>query len=155
VCCGSSGGLKARGANQGPAGPAGAAGAAGVVPGLVTVDSAQVTIPAGQTSYDAMPSGFDATCPSGYSVIGTGYNAGIGKADFVLAYSAFVGGFIENNSSISIQAYLQAIWAQVPGGSSGANIVGHRLSERALYQADLTHAASALRCSRKAGARLG
>lgn len=124
---------------QGPQGPTGPAGPAGVVPALVTVDSPQITIPAGQTSYDVLPTGFEATCPTGDSVIGTGFNAGIGKADFVIAYGTFVGGFIENSTTIPIQAHLQAICGQVTGGSSGAYAV-HRFSQQAAYQADLKRA---------------
>jgi hypothetical protein len=128
--------------HQGPQGPAGPAGPAGVVPALVTVDSPQITIPAGQTSYNVLPTGFEATCPSGDSVIGTGFNAGIGKADFVIAYGTFVGGFIENSTPIPIQAHLQAVCGQVAGGSSGAYAV-HRFSQLAAYQADLRRAALA------------
>jgi hypothetical protein len=61
---------------------------------------------------------------------------------FLINYGSFVGGYIYNNGSITTQVYVQASCGQVPGGSSGAYLAGHRLSPAALYEADLKRAAS-------------
>ena len=132
----------ARGATgaRGPAGVAGAPGAPGspgapgVVPGLITVDSPQETISSANPYTDL---NLRATCPSGYSVVGTGVNdGGVGDIGFVISYGTFVGGFISNLTSVSVQVYVQAICGQVAGGSSGANAV-HRAAAEARYEADL------------------
>lgn len=123
---------------QGPQGAQGAQGANGLVPGLVTVDSPKITLAPGQTRYDVMPTGFTANCPSGYSVVGTGFNADVGKADFVLSYGTFVGGFFENPSSINVTVYAQGICGQVSGGSAGAN--ARSSGPLAAYRADLVQA---------------
>lgn len=68
------------------------------------------------------PGGFDgapvAQCPSGYVVVGTGFNASIGEAGFVLAYGTFVGGFFSNSSSLTIEAQVQALCARSSGGGA-------------------------------------
>jgi hypothetical protein len=125
----------------GPPGAAGAAGAPGVVPAIITVDSPKVDVPNGSNTYDVDPSGFQATCPSGYSVLGTGFDdGGIGNVGFVLSYGQFVGGFISNNSGIDDSSvYVQAICGQVPAGSSGANAV-HASGAEGQYHAALSQA---------------
>jgi hypothetical protein len=110
--------------NTGPMGPAGANGANGangVVPQIVTVESEQLTLQPGQTSYDVDPINFQANCPAGYSVLGTGFDGPFDAVGgFVKAYGTFVGGFFENDSLIPLQAQVQAICGQVPGGSIGS-----------------------------------
>lgn len=94
------------------------------------VQSETLNIPPGATSYDADPSNYRASCPSGYAVIGTGYNAGIGKETFTLDYGGFfVGGFVINDTSITIQTYLQAICGQIPQGATMA------VASRAVFDA--------------------
>jgi hypothetical protein len=107
---------------RGYTGATGATGAAGTVPAIVTVDSPAEVLPPG-TYTDA---NLVVYCPSGYYVLGTGFNAGgIGTVGFVLDYGNFVGGFISNQSSapISSGVYVQAICGVVAGGSSGAHAV--------------------------------
>ena len=129
----------ARGATgaRGPAGVAGAPGAPGapgVVPGLITVDSPEETISSANPYTDL---DLQATCPSGYSVVGTGVNdGGVGDIGFVISYGTFVGGFISNETSVPVQVHVQAICGQVAGGSSGANAI-HRAAAEARYDADL------------------
>jgi hypothetical protein len=95
----------------GPAGPAGSAGAAGPagpagIANVVTVTSATQIIPPG-----GYTTGMRANCPAGMTVVGTGFNTGIGNADFVLSFGTFVGAFFDNDVSISIEPYVQAICA--------------------------------------------
>lgn len=133
----------------GPAGAAGAAGAAGS-PGLLalkTVDSPEVTLAAGQSTYDVAPDSFQATCPAGFTVVGSGFNATVGHVSFVKSYGTMVGGFIYNDTGISIKVSVQAICAQLPVGTSTSRSVrgaGATLSPgSARFQADLTAARSA------------
>jgi hypothetical protein len=101
----------------GPAGPAGAAGPAGPAGSLsvVTVTSPhQFLAPGGTTSL------MRADCPAGMTVVGTGFNTGIGNADFVLSYGTFVGAFIDNDVNITIEAYVQAVCASGATNAGGA-----------------------------------
>jgi hypothetical protein len=99
-----------------------------------------LTLPVGSSTYDVDPNNFQATCPSGYSVLGTGFSAGIGSVSFVIAYGTFVGGFIYNDSSIPVTGvYLQAICGRVPAGSTGAN-AADLASPEATYHARLRQA---------------
>jgi len=117
---------KALKGNRGPRGYSGSNGAQGATgapgsPGilsLTTVDSPKVTIPPGGNSYDADPNGLQAQCPAGYTVVGTGVNTGIGNLDFVQKFGTLVGGFVDNDTSITIQASVQAICAQLPPGAA-------------------------------------
>jgi hypothetical protein len=104
-----------------------------VVPAIITVDSPkEVVAPGSYTDIN-----LNAICPSGYSVLGTGFNAeGVGTVGFVLSYGTFVGGFISNQSSVTITVYVQAICGVVPSGSSGAN-ARHASSSGAQYQRDV------------------
>lgn len=92
----------------GPAGPAGATGPAGPagISNVVTVRSPSQVLPPGGYTTDMR-----ANCPAGMTVVGTGFNTGIGNADFVLSYGTFVGAFFDNDVSISIESYVQAICA--------------------------------------------
>lgn len=120
---------------QGPTGPTGPAGAAGGPGKEDTVISETLTLQPGQSSYDVDPNNFQANCPSGEVVIGTGFNAGIGQADDVLSYTFFVGGFFYNNSSIAYQVHLQAICAPVSYGMMAS--IAHRATSETTYHADL------------------
>lgn len=99
----------------GPRGPAGA------VPQIVLVQSEPLTLNPGQSSYDVDPNNFEATCPAGYTVIGTGFNGPFPPTGgFVQNYGTFVGGFFANESSIQVtDIYLQATCGQVPAGYTG------------------------------------
>lgn len=125
----------------GPRGPRGFTGASGSVGGVISVDSPTITLQPGDTSFDVDPNGFQATCPSGYSVIGTGFDGGIGNVDFVLAFGAFVGGFIDNSTSVPFDVHLQAICAAVSSsGAAGASDGG--LSPAQQYRQALVAAAA-------------
>jgi hypothetical protein len=109
----------------GPAGPAGAPGAAGPAgpagsTNIVTVTSPHQTLPPG-----GYTSSMRAICPAGTVVVGTGFNTGIGNADLVASYGTFVGGFIDNDTSITIEAYVQAICAS--GAADGGGTRALRL----------------------------
>jgi hypothetical protein len=133
---------------RGPRGYTGATGPSGVVPAIVTVDSPKETLNPGDNTFTVDPNGFQATCPSGYTVLGTGFDAaGVGQVGFVIAYGTFVGGFISNPSSIQIQVHLQATCGVVPGGSSGAYAV-HGPSSAAQYGAMLKAASTASSAAR-------
>ena len=102
------------------------------------MDSETLTLQPGQTSYDVDPDNFQANCPAGYTVLGTGFNAGgIGTVGFVEAYGSFVGGFVNNDTSVPFQVHLEAICGAVPGGAQIASV---RPSAEHAYQAMLKQA---------------
>lgn len=105
----------ARGAQgaQGIPGPQGPAGPAATV-SIVTVSGPRQAVPPGGTT-----TGLRADCPPGMVVVGTGINTGIGNADFVLSYGTFVGGFVDNDVSITIEPYVQAICASGVANGGG------------------------------------
>jgi hypothetical protein len=109
---------------------------------VTTVDGPELTLQPGQTSYEvehATGQDLRANCPNGTSVIGTGFDGGIGETDFVLSYESFVGGFFTNDTSIDYTVQVQAVC----GGGSVASAVsarGRAHAERS-YQADLGAAA--------------
>ena len=115
---------------QGIAGPQGPAGPAATV-SVVTVSGPHQFIPPGGTS-----TGLRAECPAGMVVVGTGINTGIGNADFVLSYGRFVGGFVDNDVSITIEAYVQAICASGVADGGGTSAAGAASSERAFKSAE-------------------
>ena len=94
---------------QGPQGPQGPAGPAATV-GVVALTGPIQSVPPGGNTLNMR-----ATCPAGTVVVGTGINTGIGNADFVLSFGTFVGGFVHNDTSITIQASVQAICASGVG----------------------------------------
>ena len=115
------------------------------MPQIVTVTSPHETLNPGQTTYDVDPNGFQATCPSGYTVIGTGYNGSAGLTAFVLDFGPFVGGFVYNDTSVQLTSvYVQAICAVVPGGSTGSHAADRRslASSEAAYHAQLKREAA-------------
>jgi hypothetical protein len=83
-----------------------------------------------------------ANCPAGMTVVGTGINTGIGNADFLLSYGTFVGGFVDNDTSITIEAYVQAICASGVGNGGGTARAAIRgaSSPTARFAADLAAA---------------
>ena len=85
---------------------------------LKTVKSPEISLPTGYSTYDLAPSTFQATCPAGYAVVGTGFSSSVASPAFVLGYGTFVGGFIYNDSGITVKVSVQAICAQVPAGTS-------------------------------------
>src|SRR4051794_15525312 len=93
---------------QGPQGPAGPK----TLSNVQYVESQHVRLQPGQHTVDAVGVGnFRANCPTGTTVVGTAFNAGIGNVDYVQAFGTFVGGFIKNDTSVPFDVYLQAICA--------------------------------------------
>jgi len=125
---------------QGAPGAPGAPGSPGIL-SLTTIDSPKVTIPPGSTSYDADPNGLQAQCPAGYTVVGTGANTGIGNLDFVQKFGTLVGGFVDNDTSITIQAFVEAICAQLPPGVASTRSA----DDAARFEAQARLTAAALR----------
>jgi hypothetical protein len=116
-----------------------------VRPQVVVAHSTQLTLQPGQSTYDIDPTDFNAVCPSGYTVPGTGFNASIGNADFVQSYGTFVGGLIANDSGVeSSPVFLQATCGVVPGGVSTA--AAH--ASAADYHTTLEQVATALSAPR-------
>ena len=71
--------------------------------------SADVTLTSGEYG----PSAY-AVCPSGTSVIGTGFYSSLASVGFVEAFSGFVGGYFDNQSLITLTGlHVQAICASV------------------------------------------
>lgn len=106
--------------STGPAGPTGLTGATGA-PGIValkTVSSPEINLPTNSDTYTIAGTAFRASCPAGYAVVGTGFNSSVASPGFVLGYGTFVGGFIYNDSGITVKVTVQAICAQVPAGTS-------------------------------------
>lgn len=124
----------------GAMGPQGPAGSAATV-SLTDVDSPTLTLAPGQTTFDVDPSGFEADCPAGDAVYGTGFDSGgVGRPGFALAYGSFVGGFIYNDSSVTIQVSVQAICGPAAGATSNARA---RSAAGTRYQQDVKRAAAA------------
>jgi hypothetical protein len=134
---------KALKGNRGPRGFDGADGLNGVpgAPGspgilaLKTVESPPVTIPPGGTSFGVDPNSLEAQCPPGFTVVGTGVDTGIGNVDLLKKYGTFVGGFVDNDTSITIQAAVQAICAQLGPGATDTRAA---TDDRAAFRADAT-----------------
>jgi hypothetical protein len=127
-------GLLADIAAPGPAGPPGAAGTTGPagpagIADVVTVTSpTQIVPPGGYTT------GMRANCPAGTTVVGVGFNTGIGNADFVLSYGTFVGAFFDNDVNISIEPYVQAICASSTTSGAVAASVRSRAADLGRFQ---------------------
>jgi hypothetical protein len=108
---------------QGPAGSTGATGATGIA-GITTVSSPELTLAPGEFS----PIGtLIAQCPAGSTVIGTGFDdGGVTEVGFVQKYGTFVGGFIANETGITVtDISVQAICA------SGSGVVDRAVTGRA------------------------
>lgn len=99
------------------------------------VDSQTVHLQPGETTVDAVgPGNFEADCPSGYVVVGTGFNAGIGNVDYVQSFGTFVGGFVDNDTSVDFDVSLQAICAR--GSAAGTASLRERNRAHARYRRD-------------------
>ena len=124
----------------GTPGTPGAAGTNGVIPQIQIVDSPKLTLAPGQTSYDVQQTGFQATCPAGYTVLGTGFSGPFpSTGGFVLDYGTFVGGFFANDSSITVQnVYVEAMCGAVPSGYVGSAVARRVNTAEASYQTQLT-----------------
>jgi hypothetical protein len=105
------------------------------------VSAPALTIPPGSTSFDVEPPNWEAQCPSGMVVLGTGFDGPFNEVGgFVRNYGTLVGGFFENDSLIPISnVTVQAICGQVPGGATGAakDARAGGGSAQARYEADL------------------
>lgn len=114
------------------------------MPQIKLVQSPHETLNPGQNTFNVDPNGFQATCPRGYTVIGTGFNAIIGKATDVENFGGFfVGGFVINDTTIQLTGiYLQAMCGVVPGGAVAASAGASRAAEEAKYQAAIKRLAA-------------
>jgi hypothetical protein len=124
---------------QGAQGPQGVAGAAGLLPTTTEVTSPTLTLPAGTNSDQIGGSSWQANCPAGDQVIGTGFDdGGIGQVGFVEAFGTFVGGIIFNETGVADSGVqLQAICGPIPGV---AGIASARSVQEARYDAYLRRA---------------
>jgi hypothetical protein len=69
----------------------------------------------------------NANCPSGWVVVGTGFDDGaVMTVGFVDSFHYFVDGYIYNNSNVSSQYQWQAICAQSSSASAAAVSQGHQ-----------------------------
>jgi hypothetical protein len=126
----------------GSPGSPGAPGQPGFVSGVVSVKSAKVTLQPGQNTFGVDPSGFDANCPAGQVVIGTGFDdGGVAQVGFVESYGNFVGGFISNSSSVTVAVEVQALCAAA--GADYANAVHANATRASTYAIDARRAAAA------------
>ena len=126
---------------QGPQGPAAAAG----VGQTQLVGSPQVTLQPGQNTYDVAPNTFQASCPSGYTATGTGFNGdGAATTTYLESYGFFVGGFLVNDSSIPATVQIFAVCA--PGSSGLAPAIRNASSSlESQYHAELRDIAAKAR----------
>jgi hypothetical protein len=131
--------LHGRQGARGPRGPQGPAGQSGLASHVSNVQSEMLTLQPGQTSFDVDPNNFEATCPAGQTVVGTGFNGPFPvTGGFVEAFGTFVGGFFANESSIPVTAQVEAICAAVPDASAASA----RAAGVDRYHAMLKHAES-------------
>jgi hypothetical protein len=123
---------------RGSRGPRGFRGPAGVVPQIAVVESPHITLNPGQTTFEVDPNGFQANCPAGETVLGTGFDdGGVGSVGFVESFGVLVGGFISNSSSVPTTVFLQGICGFVPGGAVAASARAVKATGEANYQAAL------------------
>jgi hypothetical protein len=100
---------------QGPVGPAGPAGPG--LSGFTTVESVSIDLLPGHITTVA----FNAYCPAGTRVLGTGFYNSIATVGFVKSYGTFVGGVFFNETGVTANdVHLQAICAAVPAGAVAA-----------------------------------
>ena len=82
---------------------------------------------------------FNAHCPTGSVVVGTGFNGPFDEVGgFVKSYHTFVGGFFENDSYISLTGEVEAICAQ--SGASAASIAALHRGDLRRWHADIARA---------------
>jgi hypothetical protein len=109
---------------QGPAGPSGLA-------GIQAVESSHFSLAPGGYSPNV-----SAQCPPGKVVIGTGFDSSVAHTSFVKSYTYFVGGFIYNDSGITVtDLHFQAICASPTGA-----VASSAKPRRSAYDADRLHA---------------
>src|ERR1700748_3408945 len=89
-----------------------------------TVVSEKLTLAPGQSSYDVDPNNFQANCPRGEVVVGTGFSADGALPFGVESYTYFVGGFFYNETSAPLQVYLQAVCSPLYYGKQQAAVHG-------------------------------
>jgi hypothetical protein len=111
--------------------------AGGALRGVRIVSSGTISVPPGSSTYDVRPSGWTAECPSGYTVIGTGFEADFGDMWSVTAYETFVGGFGTNDASINADFEVQAICARTGTGASAVWSTSEQRETRTRYAADV------------------
>jgi len=126
---------------RGPRGKTGPRGPAGIL-ALKTVSSPEITLAPDFSTYDVAPETFEATCPSGWAVVGTGFTGSVGHTSFVNSYGTLVGGFIYNDTGISIEVSVQAICAKVPSGTSVTRTASDAADR---FEADAAAAQAAVR----------
>ena len=107
--------------NAGPQGPQGARGPAGFSD-VVIVESEHTLTPGDNTQSGEGR----ADCPSGYEVVGTGFNASVGGVAFVLSYQFFVGSFFYNDTSITYDVMVQAICSPAQASAARASRADRR-----------------------------
>ena len=133
--------------NRGPRGAQGAQGAQGAtgssgIASIVEVQGADLTLAAG--TFGGAP---NATCPSGYVVVGTGWNGVLGDVGgFVKSYHTFVGGWFDNQyASISLNVSVQAICAQLSSVSATSlSAQSNGVNGTRQYKADIAEARQAV-----------
>ena len=120
-------------------------GAAGGIATVAQVTSPMLTLAPGQTTFDVDPSGtWQANCPAGETAIGTGFNASVGQVAFVEAFGRFVGGFIINPTSVTIQVTVQAICGET-SGSGGLVRGSSRVASEGRYDSMLATSEAAFK----------
>jgi hypothetical protein len=104
---------------RGPEGLRGPQGPSGVVAFTVAESPYEDLPPGGVTSDN-----FDANCPSGSRVVGTGFYSSVADVGFVKEYGSFAGGIMFNNTGITVHGvHIQAMCMQFASGTSGAQKV--------------------------------
>jgi hypothetical protein len=107
-----------------------------------TVISEKLTLQPSQSSYDVDPNNFQANCPRGEVVVGTGFSAD-GTIPFgIESYTSFVGGFFYNDTTTPSQVWVQAICSPLYYGRQQAAV---HSNPEAVYQADLQRAEARLK----------
>ena len=101
---------------QGPEGPQGPQGPTGVL-SFTTVDSPHEDLPPGGNTSE----NFDANCPAGSTVVGSGFYSSVASVGFVKSYTFFVGGFIYNDTGITVRdVHVQAMCIKFAAGTPGS-----------------------------------
>lgn len=133
---------------QGPMGPQGPAGPAGspLSVAIDNVDSSTVTLGPDESTDTALGgTSWEASCPTGDMVYGTGFNAaGVGQAELVEAYGYFVGGFIYNPTNLTIQVTIEAVCGPAATTTGPNALVRRSDTEQEAYRADLRRAVASL-----------
>lgn len=122
---------------RGPRGYTGLQGSSGIAQ-ITEVRSPMLTIPDGDSSVDVGGQNWEATCPPGYQVIGTGFDdGGIGQVGFVESFGTFVGGIVFNSNGVGVSdtgVELEAICAKLAGANAAS---AARSASQARYHVEL------------------